>query len=307
MIGKGLAVGFEVFPVDKLKTMIAEAALSGESAADTHVGCKYDAAVSISTLRGAPKGAALELNELRMVKIDGLDLNPCGGTHLRSLAEINVLKIISTEKDRGNLRVSFIAGNRAISYFSQCLKRENAMCGVLSAPPKDHFACIDKLLRERRETGKKLDVVSQELAVLWGKELANDSRYNGIIAVHRSGSDLKFLIKAASTVLELNAAALVFISGDDGTSGFEFNKIAALTDVKVDAKGKSKAVVPHDISGPFVLFGSKVEVDSLKSSVLSLISGKGGGKPGLLQGQATHLERSSEVVRLMEECRLSLC
>eukprot|EP01034_Spumella_vulgaris_P025216 gene25216-31647_t len=47
----------------------------------------------LALMRGGPKGAALELEELRMVRIEGLDLNPCGGTHLKTLSEINLLKV----------------------------------------------------------------------------------------------------------------------------------------------------------------------------------------------------------------------
>jgi Ser-tRNA(Ala) deacylase AlaX len=30
---------------------------------------------------------------LRMLELDTLDLNPCGGTHLRSLSEIQLIKV----------------------------------------------------------------------------------------------------------------------------------------------------------------------------------------------------------------------
>eukprot|EP01035_Chromulina_nebulosa_P019976 gene19976-25945_t len=44
-------------------------------------------------------GAAENLLELRIVDIIGLDQNPCGGTHLKSLNEIQLLKIYNTERD----------------------------------------------------------------------------------------------------------------------------------------------------------------------------------------------------------------
>ena len=42
---------------------------------------------TIAHLRGAPKGQAASFENLRIVHIDGLDANPCGGTHLNTLGE----------------------------------------------------------------------------------------------------------------------------------------------------------------------------------------------------------------------------
>ena len=44
-----------------------------------------DSSAAIDHLRGVPKGQAVTLETLRLVHIDGLDANPCGGTHLKSL------------------------------------------------------------------------------------------------------------------------------------------------------------------------------------------------------------------------------
>jgi alanyl-tRNA synthetase len=41
------------------------------------------------------------MEDLRLIGIGDLDLNPCGGTHLQSIAEIQLLKIVGVEKDRG--------------------------------------------------------------------------------------------------------------------------------------------------------------------------------------------------------------
>ena len=86
---------------------------------------------SMEEMRGMVKGAAAELSHLRIVSIAGLDLNPCGGTHLRSASEIQLLKIIGVESDKGATRVRFVAGDRALAYFSRCVEREASLCTSL--------------------------------------------------------------------------------------------------------------------------------------------------------------------------------
>jgi alanyl-tRNA synthetase len=96
---------------------------------------KKDELTSLSGLRGAPKGAALDLSELRIIEIGGLDKNPCGGTHVRSLCELQLLKVLSTEKMHGGSRIKFVAGDRALRYFSSAVDKEASFNSLLSAPP----------------------------------------------------------------------------------------------------------------------------------------------------------------------------
>ena len=52
-----------------------------------------------------PKGAG----KVRLLEIEGIDLQPCGGTHLRSTAEVGAVRIAKVEKKgRHNRRVSIV-------------------------------------------------------------------------------------------------------------------------------------------------------------------------------------------------------
>src|SRR5258708_3579127 len=51
---------------------------------------------------------------LRVVSIQGIDRSACGGTHVRSTAEIGSVLLRKTEKIRGNIRLEFVCGRRAL-------------------------------------------------------------------------------------------------------------------------------------------------------------------------------------------------
>jgi alanyl-tRNA synthetase len=51
---------------------------------------------------------------LRIVAIEGLDRSPCGGTHVRATGEIGPLLIRKLDKIRGNVRIEFLCGMRAV-------------------------------------------------------------------------------------------------------------------------------------------------------------------------------------------------
>lgn len=240
-------------------------------------------------LRGEVKGAALQMDDLRLVTIAGVDTNPCGGTHLNSLSELNVLKVLGIEKDRGCVRVRFVAGSRALNYFRNCIERESTLSSKLSVPPSDLIAVVDKLLKDKKDTTKRYDVYSEELAWLWGKSLA-ESEYGKmkLIVVHRPGADLKFLVKAASAVLEAIPDCLILLAGDENMPQSIGSK-----PVKLDSR--------KGLSGPIVLFGEQSVVGRVKDKVLEILGARGGGRPGKLQAQATFLNKLDEVHVYLKE------
>ena len=62
---------------------------------------------------GTPQGAAAR-RRARIVTINALDRSACGGTHVRSTAEIGAMLIRRTERVRKTTRVEFVCGLRAV-------------------------------------------------------------------------------------------------------------------------------------------------------------------------------------------------
>ncbi len=97
-------------PVDK--DAVTEA-LAGLVAADHTVSCRWisddELAAQPELVRTMsvqpPKGAG----RVRLLEIDGVDLQPCGGTHLRSTAEVGAIRVSKVEKKgKHNRRVSVV-------------------------------------------------------------------------------------------------------------------------------------------------------------------------------------------------------
>ena len=70
---------------------------------------------------------------LRLIEIDDVDINPCGGTHLSCTSELQVLKFVGLEKSRGLARLRFMVGGRVIAALGASLKRETALNKVQKA------------------------------------------------------------------------------------------------------------------------------------------------------------------------------
>ncbi len=70
---------------------------------------------------------------LRIVSIEGLDRSACGGTHVSSTAEIGPVLTRKVEKMRGNVRIEFVCGLRALRQARQDYRLLSEIGRALSA------------------------------------------------------------------------------------------------------------------------------------------------------------------------------
>lgn len=72
---------------------------------------------------------------IRFIEIDGIDQSTCCGTHVSMLGEIGLLKIVGWEKYKKNVRLTFLCGARAFSYFQNISTEINEVSKKLNASP----------------------------------------------------------------------------------------------------------------------------------------------------------------------------
>jgi alanyl-tRNA synthetase len=264
---------------------------------------------SVIDLRGRPKGKALELDDLRLVTIEGLDSNPCGGTHLASTGEIQMFKIVGAETDRGAARLRFLCGNRVFAGFTMCLIREAELCSTLGVGAVDLPQTVDVLYKDRRDASKQIKSLSDELAAMLGASLVTTWRDENAIAIANGAVSRPFIVcnrpNASLAFLQETADSIMTHSESQGLGLRAIYLSGAVMEAtgKVSKKGgkgkKGSSTVPSNeldpagapLSGPFILYGSRPsDVESMKEAVYAAVQGKGGGRPGKLQGQATALQ-----------------
>ena len=108
---------------------------------------------------------------LRIVSIEGVDRSACGGTHVRTAAEIGMVLAGRTEKVRGSTRLEFVCGKRALRRARADNRLLAAIGRTLSVPPEQSPDLLAGLI----DRNKSLEKTAQRLAA----ELA-----------HREGNDL---------------------------------------------------------------------------------------------------------------------
>lgn len=193
--------------------------------------------------------------KIRLVKIEWVDLNACGGTHPKNTADISQIKIISTEKAKGGIRVYFLCGDRAAGYFQELVSISDNLVRQLNAPIRELPEAASALLAEKSALEKELKEVQAKLLEAEAGTIRPDG--NGVIEKTFSSRPVKEVQQLARfTIASFPEVYLLFLIHEDSHARF------------VCAKG---ANADGDIR------------DALHK-LLALTGGKGGGNASFAQG-----------------------
>jgi len=120
-----------------LKTLLAAEELANLAIAEPHeVSVIFESAATVTGLRKAPAREG----QLRIVDIHSLDKSACGGTHVRTTAEIGALLVRGTERVRKTTRVEFVCGLRAVRTARVDYERITALAHALGVAPAELVA-----------------------------------------------------------------------------------------------------------------------------------------------------------------------
>ncbi|HYO80200.1 MAG TPA: alanyl-tRNA editing protein [Bryobacteraceae bacterium] len=125
---------------------------------------------------------------LRIVSIDGLDRSACGGTHVRATGEIGAVLIRGMEKVRGNVRLEFICGRRAVRHARTDFNRLSAIAKELGCPLSEAPRVVSTQVQRLAAAEKQRSRLAVDLATLRGRNLAATSP-GVIVAQHSTLSD----------------------------------------------------------------------------------------------------------------------
>ncbi len=107
--------------------------------------------------------------KIRLIDIQNFDLDPCGGTHVKQTAEVQLVKILRWEKLRGNLRLTFLAGKRAVRHYEKLWELTRDLTQELTAGEEEILRRVRDLKSDLKNQKKAL----QELWNFWEQQQAD--------------------------------------------------------------------------------------------------------------------------------------
>jgi alanyl-tRNA synthetase len=194
--------------------------------------------------------------ELRIVSIENCDRSACGGTHVRSTAEIGPVAVRGLDKIRGNVRIEFLCGWRAIrrarADYESLLKVSRLFSAALDDTP-DVVAAQARRLQDLEKAYRKL---SAEAAAREGRDL--------YASCARGADGIRRVIRTARIDEELRTLALSFTAGERAVF------------IAISSDPPSVLVAASKDAG--------IHAGNLVKAAVTAHGGRGGGSPTLGQG-----------------------
>jgi alanyl-tRNA synthetase len=197
---------------------------------------------------------------LRAIEIEGADLQPCGGTHVRRTAQIGTLLVRRCTKMRQDWRVEFACGARSEGLARNDFRSIARTAANLGCAPDDLSDAAARVVSERDANFKELRSLLQRLAEL---EAASSLQ-----SATTGGSSLRLVVRAFDE--NTQSDFLGFFS----TQLAKSEGVIAL----VGQKGSGQLIFSQNPS-------AAKDMNSLLKRAFEQFAGKGGGNRDFARGK----------------------
>ena len=213
---------------------------------------------------------------VRVVEVDGVSRELCGGTHVANTAEIGIFKIASEGSSAANVRrIEALSGPAAIDWFREREKRLREV-GDLLGSPQDPLGGARRAAEQLREAAVIAEQTSRDVLATEADRLALDAVDLGAIklVVSRTGiTDGKQVQELANRVVAKVGGAVAVLLAGVGEKAISLS--ATCSPEAVDAGASAT---------------------DLMEQVTITVGGRGGGRPEMARGGAKDPSRLDEAL-----------
>ena len=205
-------------------------------------------------LKTIPYRSKKELTgQVRIVECPGADCCACCGTHVRSAGELGLIKLLDLKPFREGVRIEMVSGRRAYDYVS-AVTYQNALISVLlSAKVGDTAYAVRRVQAELAEANYRVIELENRMFARRAETLAGV----GDLLLFEDGLSPDALRRCCDAVGTVCGGRCAVFSGTDG-EGYKYAVSLPGGDLRDFVKALNAA-----------------------------LNGRGGGKPGFVQGSVT--------------------
>ena len=227
----------------------------------------------------AERGVRKEVNRsgiLRAIEIEGVDLQPCGGTHVNRSAQIGTILVRRCSKIRQDWRVEFVCGARAERIARQDFLLLQHVADRLKCAAHDVVAAAERAITERDAHFKNVQTLLQRLA--------QTDAIAALQSVQPGPDGLRIIVRTVSD--DLPPEYLGFFAAEIAKSQ---QAIALL------AKSATGDLIFAQHSS------ASKDMNTLLKQVFQQFGGKGGGTRDFARGRLTDAYQSEKALNLASQ------
>ncbi|MGI9536242.1 MAG: alanine--tRNA ligase [Desulfocapsaceae bacterium] len=214
-------------------------------------------------------------DSVRVVSIEPISKELCGGTHVGATGNIGLLKIVSEGGiAAGVRRIEAVTGRKAVGLMQDMALREEAMGSRLNATPSELVDKVEHLLETQKKLEKQVALMATQLASS-GLDSVMDKR------VEVDG------VKVIAAEIELDSPKTLREVGDKVRD--KMGSGIAVLGGSIKGKAALLVIVSKDLTDRF-------KAGQLINSVAAIVGGKGGGRPDMAQAGGPMADKVAEAI-----------
>lgn len=186
--------------------------------------------------------------QVRLVRIDGVDLCACCGTHVSLTGEVGMIKAVSCVHYKSGVRITLLIGARALADYGRKNSSVLAISNLLCAKTDEVAEAVERLKEQLRTERYQYSELKKRLFALECESVS------GTLALRFDPSGSADDARVFADMLADKAETAAVFSGNDDT-GYKYAVVSRSADVRPLGKELNAA-----------------------------LQGRGGGKPDMIQG-----------------------
>ncbi len=218
------------------------------------------------------QGGVVPGADIRVVKIPGIDVQACAGTHLSRTGEVGPIKINKTERVQDGVeRIDFSAGLAAVDSIQNDNDILRESSGVFKVTNDQLPKTCDRFFSEWKAQKNEIAKLQKEIANLKVASLDDEIiDVKGLRVLKQIiDSDIKEIQKIATDFTDNDKADVVLMGNNDG---------------KILGAATQKA------------FDAGIQINNIIRESAGILGGGGGGRPTLAQGAGKNIDKIEEAL-----------
>lgn len=190
--------------------------------------------------------------EIRIVTVEEVDICACCAPHVKTTGEIGCVKIISVQKNKGGVRLTALAGKRAMKDYGKKHNILSQLTKLCSVKGDEIIEIVEKLQKEKQQLQYELNQYRYQL---WKEEVKTLPVEDGVAWIQKYNVSSKELRELTNWLMERGTIGIAIGKAEENSSSFQY------------------------------AIGSKeINVKVFSQDILTHFEAKGGGQPQMIQG-----------------------
>jgi len=227
------------------------------------------------------QGGTVPSSNVRIVNIEGWDIEACGGTHVKSSGEIGLLKIVKSERIQdGVVRLEFVAGEAAVKYMQELDSQLATIAQTLGSSRDKILESFGKAMQDAEAAKKKARAMLRVVSVPIAKSISEQAkRLESGIHLYTTFDE------------ELDEDYHIAV----GEKAIDLDKDLVYTALISKGQGIRVIVFAGETAS------NKVKASEIAKQISNILGGSGGGTKRFGQGGGRSKEMIKEALLLAEE------